>query len=83
MTLPEGFVLKPYNDDKVYLLSSNQADDLTCTVSNLEGNTYRVMLYSNTLQNHSCSEFNSVGRWICQIGICDESVSAFIWPKIE
>ena len=51
MTLPEGFVLKPYNDDKVYLLSSNQADDLTCTVSDLEGNTYRFMLYSNTLQN--------------------------------
>jgi len=50
MTLPEGFVLKSYSDDNLYMLSSNQPSDLSCTVNNLDSDTYRFMLYSNTLQ---------------------------------
>ena len=50
VTLPEGFSLENDSDDKVYQLSTNQASDLACTVSNLGSGTYRFVLYSNSLK---------------------------------
>lgn len=50
VTLPEGFSLENSSDDKVYQLSTNQASDLACTVSNLGSGTYRFVLYSNSLK---------------------------------
>lgn len=48
--LPNGFTLESIND-KVYQIPTNQPADMTCNVSYITGNTYRFVLYSNSLQN--------------------------------
>ena len=47
--LPSGFTLESIND-KVYQIPTNQPADMTCNVSYITGNTYRFVLYSNSLQ---------------------------------
>ena len=48
VTLPEGFSLESL-DDKVYKMSSNQASDMACNVSDLGNGIYRFILYSSSL----------------------------------
>ena len=57
--LPEGFSLESI-DDKIYKLSSNQANDLTCNVSDLGSGTFRFILYSNSLQKLKEGELMSL-----------------------
>lgn len=59
VTLPEGFSLVS-NNEKVYQLSTNQANDLACTASDLGSGTYRFVLYSNTLQKLKEGELMSL-----------------------
>lgn len=49
ITIPDGLSLESIND-YVYRLSDNQPNDMNCNVSSLAGNTYRFVLYSNSLQ---------------------------------
>ena len=57
--LPEGFSLESI-DDKIYKLSSNQANDLTCNVSDIGSGTFRFILYSNSLQKLKEGELMSL-----------------------
>ena len=57
--LPEGFSLESI-DDKIYKLSSNQANDLTCNVRDLGSGTFRFILYSNSLQKLKEGELMSL-----------------------
>ena len=57
--LPEGFSLESV-DDKIYKLSSNQANDLTCNVSDLGSGRFRFILYSSSLQKLKEGELMSL-----------------------
>ena len=59
VVLPKGFSLEE-SDGAVYQLSSNQASDIACNVSNLGNGTYRFVLYSNSLQNLRAGELMSL-----------------------
>lgn len=59
VTLPKGFSLEE-SDGAVYQLSSNQASDMTCNVSNLGSGAYRFVLYSNSLQKLKAGELMSL-----------------------
>ena len=50
LNLPEGFSLEKGNGDKIYEMSANQVDDITCNERYLENGTYRFFIYSSTLQ---------------------------------
>ena len=60
VNLPDGFSLENYSDGKVYKLSSNQASDLTCTINDLGGNSFRFILYSSSLQKLKAGELMSL-----------------------
>ena len=57
--LPEDFSLESI-DDKIYKLSSNQANDLTCNVSDVGSGTFRFILYSSSLQKLKEGELMSL-----------------------
>ena len=78
MTLPEGFVLKSYSDDNLYMLSAKQPSDLSCTVNNLDSDTYRFMLYSNTLQKLNEGELIRLNLQHCFHGK-NKSCIPFLW----
>ena len=59
VTLSKGFSLEE-NNGAVYQLSSNQASDMTCNVSNLGSGAYRFVLYSNSLQKLKAGELMSL-----------------------
>lgn len=59
VTLPKGFSLEE-SDGTVYHLSSNQASDIACNVSNLGSGNYRFVLYSNSLQQLKAGELMSL-----------------------
>ena len=59
VTLSKGFSLEE-NNGAVYQLSSNQASDMTCNVSNLGSGAYRFVLYSNSLQKLKTGELMSL-----------------------
>ena len=48
--LPEGFSLETGSNGKVYEMSDNQADDITCNIQDLGNGAYRFLVYSATLQ---------------------------------
>lgn len=50
VALPEGLSLVEGSDSKVYQMSSNQANDMTCSVSDIGSNHFRFVIYSNTLE---------------------------------
>ena len=60
VTLPDGFTLENNSEGNVYKLSSNQAGDLTCNISDLGSGTYRFVLYSNSLQKLKEGELMSL-----------------------
>ncbi len=59
VTLPEGFSLES-KSGTIYQLSPNQANDMNCNVSELGGNGYRFLLYSNSLQKLKAGELISL-----------------------
>lgn len=50
VNLPEGFSLEKGGNDKIYEMSANQVDDITCNDRDLGNGTYRFFIYSSTLQ---------------------------------
>lgn len=50
VNLPEGFSLEKGVNDKIYEMSANQVDDITCNDRDLVNGTYRFFIYSSTLQ---------------------------------
>ena len=50
VSLPEGFSLEKDSHDKVYEMSTNQPDDITCSNLDLGNGVYRFFIYSSTLQ---------------------------------
>lgn len=50
VNLPEGFSLEKGSNDKIYEMSTNQVDDITCSDLNLGGGSYRFVIYSSSLQ---------------------------------
>ena len=50
INLPEGFSLEKDSDDKIYEMSANQVDDITCSDLDLGGGSYRFVIYSSSLQ---------------------------------
>lgn len=50
VNLPEGFSLEKGSNDKIYEMSANQVDDITCNDRDLGNGTYRFFIYSSTLQ---------------------------------
>ena len=50
VSLPEGFSLEKDSYDKMYELSTNQPDDITCSNLDLGNGVYRFFIYSSTLQ---------------------------------
>ena len=50
VNLPEGFSLEKGSNDKIYEMSTNQVDDITCNDRDLGNGTYRFFIYSSTLQ---------------------------------
>ena len=50
VNLPEGFSLEKDSNDKIYEMSANQVDDITCNNHDLGNGTYRFFIYSSTLQ---------------------------------
>ena len=59
VTIPDGLSLESIND-KIYRLSDNQPNDVTCNVSSIAGNTYRFVLYSSSLQKLKGGELMSL-----------------------
>ena len=50
LALPDGFSLEKDNTGKEYVISANQASDITCNLTVVGNNVYRFMLYSNSLK---------------------------------
>ena len=59
VVLPDGFSLETV-DGNFFKLSSEYANDVTCNVSESGSNTYRFVLYSNTLQKLKPGELMSL-----------------------
>ena len=59
VTLPNGFTLET-KEGTVYQLSQNQASDMVCNVSYIGSDSYRFMLYSNSLQKLKAGELISL-----------------------
>ena len=50
LALPDGFSLEKDATGKEYVISANQASDITCNLTVVGNNVYRFMLYSNSLK---------------------------------
>lgn len=48
--LPEGVSLEKGSNDKLYEMSTDQVDDITCSEQDLGNGAYRFLIYSSTLQ---------------------------------
>lgn len=59
VALPAGFSLGA-TDEKGYQLSSDQPDDMTCSVSEIGTNVFRFVLYSSALQKVKAGELMSI-----------------------
>ena len=57
--LPEGFSLESMGGN-VYQMSTSQSSDIACNVSNLDGNTFRFVIYSASLQSLKSGELMSL-----------------------
>ena len=50
LSLPDGFSLEKDATGKEYVISADQASDITCNLTVVGNNVYRFMLYSNSLK---------------------------------
>ena len=60
LVLPDGFSLEKDNTGKEYVISANQASDITCNLTAVSNNVYRFMLYSNSLKEFIPDELMNI-----------------------
>jgi len=60
LVLPDGFSLEKDNTGKEYVISANQASDITCNLTTVGANVYRFMLYSNSLKEFVPGELMNI-----------------------
>lgn len=60
LSLPDGFSLEKDNTGKEYVISANQASDVTCTMTEVGHYVYRFVMYSNSLKEFVPGELMSI-----------------------
>ena len=60
LALPDGFSLEKDNTGKEYVISANQASDVTCTMTEVGHYVYRFVMYSNSLKEFVPGELMSI-----------------------
>ena len=60
LSLPDGFSLEKDNTGKEYVISANQASDVTCTMTEVGHYVYRFVMYSNSLKEFVPGELMNI-----------------------